>query len=66
MQAAKKVEMSYSTAKKIYGRFRKFNIEKHFLPSEEKAICAHYVEVPEGSAKPIPIVCLIAGNIQNN
>jgi len=57
--------MSYSTAKKIYGKFRRSNIEKNAMAVEERVTRAAFVEVPQGTARPIPTVCLIAGNHQN-
>lgn len=43
-EAAKLVQMSYSTAKKIYGKFRKQNMEKSKI--EEGTVRATYKEVP--------------------
>lgn len=59
------VEMSYSTAKKIYGRFRRGNLEKHSPKHNEDSPRASYATITESPVKPIPIICLIAGNPQN-
>lgn len=57
--------MSYSTAKKIYGRFRRSNLEKNSIAVEDKAVRASFSETMEKTVKNISIVCLIAGNPQN-
>lgn len=41
--AAKLVEMSYSTAKKIYGKFRRQNMEKQSSKLEEMSCRAGYI-----------------------
>lgn len=63
-EAAKMVDMSYSTAKKIYGKFRKQNVQRH-SNKIEGSIRAEYVEVPPTQAVSIPVICLLAGRYQN-
>ena len=62
--AAKALCMSYSTAKKIYRRFRLANLSKNTLKVEDCKIQAEYKEISEFTSRPITIICLIAGNCQ--
>lgn len=62
--AAKIVDMSYSTAKKIYGKFRKNNMQKKTIGIEESVSVSDYRVISNGEQKPIQIICLLAGHLQ--
>ena len=63
-EAAKKMKMSYSTAKKIYSRFRRTNLEKNFTFCEEVETVAGYKDIEEGTQAKISIICMIAGALE--